>query len=160
MVKDPIMKIKKKSKLNTKFHDGISEKEIIHSRDEVVSTEIRYSENDSEQQAQKRKKKKAKQNYENSEQSLKRQKTIGQTIFPKVKQPKYLDSLQVSQKADTTIEKKEKIAGIGSEVKDTLMTRLRNASTHINSALSLLHIPKHKKQANDGDDDDDGGKLE
>ena len=48
-------------------------------------------------------------------------------------------------------------AASNSNSKDTLMSRLRSASSDLKNFMSVLHIPKHKTSMGDDSDDGDEG---
>ena len=158
MVKDPIMKIKKKPKSKGEYND-ISGKSINENNGDVIN-EINTSDIKSEPtDAKKRKKhKKEKPEAHENEQPVKKLKsevTTQQTVLPTIPSENAKELKTATQEACTSDQKPSHVGH--SNRKDTLMARLRNTSIHINCVLSLLHIPKHKNQG--ADDSDDDGKY-
>ena len=159
MVKDPIMKIKKKSKSQKVLLDDVSGKTIIDISGKVLETEIQSSDNNNVEHVKRGKKKKAKRELAESDQLAKKQKSkdrIEPTVLTQLEPSKITDSLQISEKASD--KGKPSVPGVNNKgTKDSVMTRLRSVSTQINTVLSHLHIPKHKNPADNEYEDDDEG---
>ena len=159
MVKDPIMKIKKKPKSKGEYND-ISGKSNTENNGDVIN-ELNTSDIKSETtDAKKRKKhKKEKLDVHENEQPVKKLKgevITQQTVLPNIPSENGKELKTVTQEACASDQEPSRVGH--SNRKDTLMARLRNTSVHINGVLSLLHIPKHKNQG--ADDSDDDGKYD
>ena len=153
MVKDSIMKIKK-SKSKAEFHD-LSSKKAINGEEQDNQKPTNGSKIEDKKVKQQKKHKKEKRKLNESEQPLKKENTISindQTTPTNVPPANERPDLTENQDA---INNKEHDSS-HSPTKDTLMVRLRSASTHINSVFSLLHIPKHKNAGADDSEDDEG----
>ena len=153
MVKDPIMKIKKKSKSKLQILD-MSNKNASNGdpQDEQITTNAIEIES---KEVKHKKHKKEKRKISECEQTPKKQKTSNITEETTVS-----NTLLVNDRKEVA----GKIANqendlshvLHSKRKDTLMARLRNASTHISNVLSVLHIPKHKTPGADDSEEDEG----
>ena len=156
MVKDSIMKIKKNSKSNVDLHD-LSGKKAINGKEQDGQEATTDSKIEDKIVKQRKKHKKQKREINESEQPLKEKKNINDqarlTNVPLANG----ERPDTSGKEDTaTNQERDSSHVLQSSTKDTLMVRLRNASTHMNNMLSLLHIPKHKNPGADESEEDDG----
>ena len=157
MVKDSIMKLKKKSKLKAELQE-LSAKKTSESDSVVVNENIT---NGASEEHPKRKK------------SKKHKKDINENDHP-MKKMKIEDASDNDQNVngtlsnETAIEKEEKTssangvkksnAGPSSNSKHALMARLRKAASDFKTCTSLLHVQKHKSNNDDDSDDGDEGK--
>ena len=154
MVKDSIMKIKK-SKSKAEFHE-LSSKKCINGETSVEQTPTNGNKIEDNKLKMHKKHKKEKRKLNESNQLPKTEKTISindKATLTNVS-PSNAERQDLLENKDVVnIQKQESSR---SSTKDTLMDRLRSASTHINSVMSLIHIPKHKNAGGDDSEDDEG----
>lgn len=159
MVKDPIMKIKKKAKSKTEFHD-MSGKNVFNSNGEAKDEHVIPSDNMSNGESVKshKKLKKEKMGLDESEQPVKKPKKELTKEQIKLNNEPHANNItpKVSQNGDIVEDQGDApINGVRSNTKDTLVARLRIGSTHFKDVLSILHIPRHKNaDGNDSGDDE------
>ena len=153
MVKDSIMKIKKKSKLKAELQE-LSSKKAAESNSVGVNGNIPNGVSD--EHKHRKKSKKHKKDINENEHPIKKPK-IENIIEPEqtdnTPNDRHKSPLRQEEGSSVHSETKLKAASNGNS-KDTLMARLRSASSDIKKFMSVLHIPNHK--TSNGEDSDDG----
>jgi len=147
-----MMKIKKKSKLKAELEE-LSAKKVTES-DSVANNEI-VTNGINDENKKRKKSKKHKKDINENEQPVKKPKVeIIDDPDQKVSIP--IDKMPMNEGKDlSTPEEMKSNAGTSKNSKDTLLARLRNASSDFKTCTSVLHIPKHKSSTNDDSDDGD-----
>ena len=153
MVKDRIMKIKK-SKSKAEFHD-LSSKKAINGDEQDDQKATNGSKEQDKKVKQPKKHEKEKRKLNDIEQPTKKENTIS------INDNTSLTNIPPANRSPDLTKNKDAVnnqehSSSHTSTKDTLMVRLRSASTHINSVFSLLHIPKHKNAGADDSEDDEG----
>ena len=155
MIKEPTMKIKKKSKSREKFNEMSDKKAELNGNDQNETLKLNDLDISEEHHKKHKKSKKEKLATEESEKPFKKAK-IDEKITTK--------TTLLSQNSDvpqltknTAITKPNDLTKVMRGVpKESLITRLRNTSSHIEHSFSLLHIPRHKNAGPNDSEDDDG----
>ena len=148
------MKIKKKSKSRERFNEMSEKKAELNGNDQ---SRLKLNDLDiSEEHTKKHKKsKKEKHAAEESEKPFKKAKIDEEITMKTTLLSQNSDVPQLSK--NTTIAEtndlKKAMRGVP---KESLITRLRNTSSHIEHSFALLHIPRHKNAGPNDSEDDEG----
>ena len=157
MIKEPTMKIKKKSKSREKFNEMSDKKAELNGNDQNKTLKLNDLDISEEHSKKHKKSKKEKHATEESEKPFKKAKIDEKIITKTSLLSQNSDVPQLSK--NTAIAKPNDLKKVMRGVpKESLITRLRNTSSHIEHSFSLLHIPRHKN-AGPNDSEDDEGKF-
>ena len=149
------MKIKKKSKSREKFNEMSDKKAELNGNDQSITLKLNDLEVSEEHIKKHKKSKKEKHAVEESEKPAKKAKKDEKITTKTTLLSQNSDVPQISKNAAIAgpNDLKKVMRGVP---KESLMTRLRNTSSHIEHSFSLLHIPRHKNAGPNDSEDDEG----
>ena len=155
MIKEPTLKIKKKSKSREKFNEMSDKKAELNGNDQNKTLNLNDLDISEEHTKKHKKSKKEKHAAEESEKPFKKAKKDEKIAMETTLLSQNSDVPQLSK--NTTIagtnDLKKAMRGVP---KESLITRLRNTSSHIEHSFALLHIPRHKNAGPNVSEDDEG----
>ena len=147
MIKEPTMKIKKKSKSREKFNEMSDKKAELNGNDQNKTLRLNDLDISEEHSKKHKKSKKEKHATEESEKPFKKAKTS--LLSQNSDVPQLSKNTAIPEPNDL----KKAMRGVP---KESLITRLRNTSSHIEHSFALLHIPRHKNAGPNDSEDDEG----